>query len=72
METPTTPSDIRTQQDAQITKTKTQNILRGVVVSCQRHIAEEREKRQWVNHERGSAMADTDILTWKMAPFVSV
>lgn len=36
------------------------------------HIAEEREKRQWVNHERGSAMADTDILTWKMAPFVSV
>lgn len=30
--------------------------------SCQRQIAGGREKRQWVNHERGSAMADTD--TW--------
>lgn len=39
---------------------RTRNILGGEKKSCQRQTAEEREKRQWVNHERGSAMADTD------------
>lgn len=38
-----------------------QNIL-GEYKSCQRPQNRDRErKRQWVNHERGSAMADTDI-----------
>lgn len=50
-----------TQHDAQRTKTDTHGTYwEEKKVLSKTNCRREREKRQWVNHERGSAMADTD------------
>lgn len=41
-------------------RTHREHIGRGKKVLSKTNCRREREKRQWVNHERGSAMADTD------------
>lgn len=61
METPTPPFKHNTTWCTKNKDGRTRNILGGgKKVLSKTNCRGEREKRQWVNHERGSAMADTD------------